>query len=319
MGNAIWKKYSIVVFYWNQHFNRRQPRRRRIALHIYVSFAVAFLRNRSGSAAAHRRRDYRPPLPPPSPARDAGDHPRLRRHLHLPARARHRQETAHRCRHLRPRRSRPHRVCIVLYLCCRQADERLPRRSRQHEEVSGRRLSAERALQLRYGLLDCGVAVDIAVGIEWLVPEPRRTWWCSSDDSVVQQSRARSLLRHLEHSAFHRRRPDVHRRRHHRRFARLALGILGAGDCRHRRRRDGLHAGSGSPAHTRITDGRGLAQRSLRQRTQARRERVSHATIDPENPCDLGARPIERDHLRHALRDQLLGRALPAGSARPTR
>ena len=200
-------------FHWNMPYGKNIPLlyyiginistvgsgARRIALYIYDSFALAFLRDRSGSAAAHGRRDHRPPLPPPSPARDAGDHARLRRHLHLPARARHRQETAHRCRHLRPRRSRPHRFRIVLYLCCRQADERLPRRSRQHEEVSRRRLSAERALQLRHGLLHCRVAIDVGVGTERLVPEPRRARRRSGDDGVVQQPRARPLLRHLEH------------------------------------------------------------------------------------------------------------------------
>ena len=185
-------------------FQPSAARPRRIALHIYVSFAVALLRNRPGSAAAHGRRDHRPPLPPSSPARDAGDHARLRRHLHLPPRARHRQETAHRCRHLRPRRSRPHRFRIVLHLCCRQADERLPRRSRQHEEVSGRRLSAERAVQLRDGLLHGRVAIDIGVGIERLVPEPRRARRRGGYDGVVQQPRARPLLRHLEHGALDR-------------------------------------------------------------------------------------------------------------------
>ena len=38
-----------------------------------------------------------------------------------------------------------------------------------------------------------------------------------------------------------------------------------------------------------------------------RQQRLSHAAVDSENPRDLGARAVERDDLRHALRDQFAG------------
>ena len=123
---------------------------------------------------------------------------------------------------------------------------------------------------LAHGLLDGRVGVGVGVGTERLVPELRRARRRSGDDGVVQQSRARPLLRHLEHGALDRRRTDLHRRRHDRRRARLALGILGAGAGRHRNRRDGVHAAAGSAAHARTADGRRVAQRSLRDCARAR-------------------------------------------------
>ena len=68
--------------------------------------------------------------------------------------------------------------------------------------------------------------VDGDVGTERLVPESRRARRRGGDDGLVQQPRARPHVRHLEHGALDRRGPDLPGRRHDRRGARLALGIL---------------------------------------------------------------------------------------------
>ena len=75
------------------------------------------------------------------------------------------------------------------------------------------------------GFSTLAVAVGVAVGIERLVPEPRRAGRRRRDDGVVQQPRARPLLRHLEHGAFDRRRADVPRGRRS-----IVAGWAGSGD-----------------------------------------------------------------------------------------
>ena len=45
-------------------------------------------------------------------------------------------------------------------------------------------------------------------------------------------------------------------------------------------------------------------------------KRPDAAALDPAHPGDLGARALERDHVRHALRDHELGHPLPAGGPR---
>ena len=119
--------------------------------------------------------------------------------------------------------------------------------------------------------------IRAAVGLERLVPGLRRARRRRGDDGLVQQPRARPLLRHLEHGAFDRRRTDLHRRRHCRRRARLALGILGAGAGRHRGRRDGVYVDAGPAAHARPAARRRLAERSLRRARRPARTAASFA------------------------------------------
>ena len=134
---------------------------------------------------------------------------------------------------------------------------------------------------------------------------------------LVQQPRARALLRHLEHGPFHGRRAHVLRRRAVRRLARLARRVLGAGTHLHPRRPRDLRADAGPAAVTlglpKVADWK---NDHLAQLAPPGDARPDAAALDPAHPGDLGARALERDHVRHALRDRELGHPLPAGGAR---
>ncbi len=87
---------------------------------------------------------------------------------------------------------------------------------------------------------------------------------------LVQQPRARALLRHLEHRAFLRRGTHLLRRRALRRLDWLARRLLGAGPLLHPRGHRNLPADAGPAADARAADGGGLEERSPRP---ARRRR----------------------------------------------
>ena len=126
------------------------------------------------------------------------------------------------------------------------------------------------------------VGLGRAVGAERLVPGFRRAFRRRLADRLVQQPRARALLRHLEHGPFDGRRPDLLRRRAVRRLARLARRLLGAGAPLHPRRHRHLRADAGPPGDARPAAGRRLEERPPRPARAAARRRVADAAVlDP--------------------------------------
>ena len=181
-----------------------------------------------------------------------------------------------------------------------------------------------RADQHRHGFLDGALGVGRALGAERLVPGLRRAVRRRLARAVVQQPRARPLLRHLEHGAFDRRRADFRRVGAFVGCVRLARRASGARVCcasRRPRRSISLHAGPA--AHAGPADGRRLAQRSLRgleaahdaPRGSVLRQQLSILAI----PAIWVLAVSSALDLRDALRDQQLGRALPAGERAATR
>ena len=97
-------------------------------------------------------------------------------------------------------------------------------------------------------------------------------------------------------------------------------GLLGPGSAVHRGGRGDLSPARRPTADHGSADRRGLARRSLRgiegDARRAARQRAAAATRGAGDTGDLGTRRFERAHVRDALRDQQLGRALPAGDPR---